>query len=586
VKQDAQLSPIVPGATAAGSWEVERAARREAEAVAERLARLQSVTAALSGARTPDEVAAVALGAGLEALGAARGVVLVARGAGELEALRWAGISEAAARAAASRGGGPALVAFRTGAPVFVQGRGDLLGRDPAEAADAGESGNVAALPLEVQGRVLGVLAVGFDAARPLSEAEHAFAVALAGHCAQALDRAGLLVAERLARAEAVSAQRRLAFLDALSALLAETEDRGEMLDGVARLSVPALGEWMGIYLPNDAGGLTLVAQRGPESLGRAVDAHLRRGASAHVERNLSCGDVVVVDMPGGDAVPPVLIAPLCLRSRCVGRVALASPDASPAPRKEDVALFVDLCHRTALALEHVRLLEEATAAARAREEFLHVASHELRAPIATVRLAVHLLRREVRGGDTEACERRLRVLDRQVARLLGLSDTLLDVSRITAGRLELGREDGDLAALAVEVAARFADDAAEQGSVIELDAPAPVRCAHDPSRMDQVISNLVSNAVKYGRGAPIRVAVRAEGGCAVIEVEDRGIGIDPEHQDRIFGRFERAVSSRNYAGLGLGLWIARRLVEAHGGTIRVRSAAGKGSTFIVAIPL
>jgi signal transduction histidine kinase len=191
-----------------------------------------------------------------------------------------------------------------------------------------------------------------------------------------------------------------------------------------------------------------------------------------------------------------------------------------------------------------------------------------------------------VRSGDPDACERRLRVLDRQVARLLGLSDTLLDVSRITAGRLELARVDGDLAALAVEVAARFADDAAEQGSAIELDAPAPVRCPHDASRMDQVISNLVSNAVKYGRGAPIRVAVHAEGGCAVLEVEDRGIGIAPEHQDRIFGRFERAVSSRNYAGLGLGLWIARRLVEAHGGTIRVRSEAGKGSTFIVALPL
>jgi signal transduction histidine kinase len=266
--------------------------------------------------------------------------------------------------------------------------------------------------------------------------------------------------------------------------------------------------------------------------------------------------------------------------------VVVASADASAAPRREDVALLADVSHRVALALEHVRLLEEATTAARAREEFLHVASHELRAPIATVRLAVHLLRREVRAGDAEGCERRLRVLDRQVARLLGVSETLLDVSRITAGRLELVREDGDLAALVREVALRFADDAAEQGSAVEVDAPGPVRCALDPSRMDQVISNLVSNAVKYGRGEPIRVAVRAEGGRAIVEVRDGGIGIAPEHQERIFGRFERAVSSRNYAGLGLGLWIARRLVEAHGGTIRVRSAPGAGSTFTIELPL
>jgi signal transduction histidine kinase len=91
---------------------------------------------------------------------------------------------------------------------------------------------------------------------------------------------------------------------------------------------------------------------------------------------------------------------------------------------------------------------------------------------------------------------------------------------------------------------------------------------------------------VKYGAGAPIRVGLRADGGVAVIEVSDRGIGIAPEHQDRIFERFERAVSSRNYAGLGLGLWIVRRIVEAHGGAIRVRSTPGEGSTFSVELPL
>ncbi len=112
------------------------------------------------------------------------------------------------------------------------------------------------------------------------------------------------------------------------------------------------------------------------------------------------------------------------------------------------------------------------------------------------------------------------------------------------------------------------------------------MRALLDRTRLEQIASNLVSNAVKYGRGRPISVRVRAEGARVRLEVEDRGIGIAPGDQERIFGRFERAVSSRNYAGLGLGLWIVRRIVEAHGGTIAVRSAPGEGSTFTMDLPL
>jgi signal transduction histidine kinase len=99
------------------------------------------------------------------------------------------------------------------------------------------------------------------------------------------------------------------------------------------------------------------------------------------------------------------------------------------------------------------------------------------------------------------------------------------------------------------------------------------------------VLTNLLSNAIKYGGGRPVRVAVRREGTDAVIEVEDRGIGIAPDVQDRIFGRFERAVSGREYGGLGLGLWIVRRIVEAHGGTVRLTSEPERGSTFGVVLP-
>jgi signal transduction histidine kinase len=287
---------------------------------------------------------------------------------------------------------------------------------------------------------------------------------------------------------------------------------------------------------------------------------------------------------PGGSA-PAAVLAPLCLKRKSIGAFVVASAEAAGRFGAADLALAADVAHRTALAVEHARLLREATLAAAAREEFLHVASHELRGPLGTLRLTVQLLGREVAKRDVGGIESRLRMLDRQAQRLVRLSDALLDVSRITAGRIELARDDGDLATLVRDVAAGFEDEARDCGSELRVDAPGPVRCAFDAARVGQVVTNLLSNALKYGRGGPVRVSAALDGSRARVEVEDHGIGIAPGDQERIFGRFERAVSARQYSGLGLGLWIARRIVEAHGGRIRVRSAPGQGSTFTVELP-
>jgi signal transduction histidine kinase len=288
----------------------------------------------------------------------------------------------------------------------------------------------------------------------------------------------------------------------------------------------------------------------------------------------------------GGRAVASAAVAPLCLRGRALGAIVVAAGDPFRRYGPPDLALAADVGHRTALAVEHVRLLRDATTSARAREEFLHVASHELRGPIGTLRLAVQLLGRDVRKGRTEdVLAHRLRIIERQAGRLSRLSDMLLDVSRITAGRLELAREAGDLSALVREVVARVVDEAGETGVELRVDAPEEVRCTFDAARLDQVVSNLLSNAVKYGRDAPVDVRVRREAGSAVVEVEDRGIGIAPEDRERIFDQFERALSARHFGGIGLGLWIVRQLVEAHGGKIRVRSAPGEGATFTVELP-
>ncbi|MEI8259717.1 MAG: HAMP domain-containing sensor histidine kinase, partial [Deltaproteobacteria bacterium] len=191
--------------------------------------------------------------------------------------------------------------------------------------------------------------------------------------------------------------------------------------------------------------------------------------------------------------------------------------------------------------------------------------------------------------SDGEPIGARFVTMRRQVDRLSRLVHVLLDVSRASVREEDLAVEALDLATIARDVVDGLASDAAAAGSTIELVAPAPVRGTWDRLRVEQVLMNLLANALKFGAGGAILVSVESvesvEGGHAVIRVRDHGIGIAPEAQSRVFERFERAVSSRNYPGFGLGLWIVKAIVQAHGGTITVTSAEGQGTTFTVSMP-
>jgi two-component system OmpR family sensor kinase len=234
-------------------------------------------------------------------------------------------------------------------------------------------------------------------------------------------------------------------------------------------------------------------------------------------------------------------------------------------------------------------LLDELRDAIRARDEFLSVASHELRTPITTLMLQIdglfRMLQQQVPPTLQEPLSRRLEVTRRQVDRLAALVATLIDVARITSGRVQLSRQLADLVEVIRLVLERFGDEAQRGGSSFRFQRNGPVWGNFDISRVDQVFTNLLTNAIRYGRGKPIVVGAVSEGEKARFWVEDQGIGIPPEHQRRIFQQYERAAPSRNYGGLGLGLWISRQLVDAMGGTISVRSEADAGSTFTVEIP-
>ena len=231
---------------------------------------------------------------------------------------------------------------------------------------------------------------------------------------------------------------------------------------------------------------------------------------------------------------------------------------------------------------ETARLYGEAQAAVRVRETFLATAGHELRTPLNALLLQTHALsRRPSADGDTVRLARKIEL---QARRLTRLTDRLLDVTRLTEEGMTLEREETDLSELAREIVERMTGDTRAEGE-IRLDAPAAVVGSWDRLRVEQVVSNLMENALKFGNRQPVDVAVRAENEGASIAVRDRGIGIAEEDQGRIFERFERAVSERHYGGIGLGLWICARIVDAHGGTIAVESRPGEGSTFRVFLP-
>ncbi len=238
---------------------------------------------------------------------------------------------------------------------------------------------------------------------------------------------------------------------------------------------------------------------------------------------------------------------------------------------------------------EQHRLTREARAAVQIRDDFLSVAAHELRTPLTSLKLQFQLLYRGLRGGgppDLEKLGQRLESCERQTSRLTSLVDSLLDVSRLARGRLELNLEPLSLDEVVREAARRFESEAQDAGVQLTVDTPQAVTGRWDRMRLEQVLTNLLSNALKYGQGAPVDVRVRGDATHATLEVEDHGIGLSSDDAQRIFGRFERAVSSRHYGGLGLGLFITRQLVEALGGHITVTSVPDQGSTFTVVLPL
>jgi PAS domain S-box-containing protein len=475
--------------------------------------------------------------------------------------------------AATAEAASPAADAAGAGNGIWLESPGAIAERYPhlAESARSAGVGALAALALLVQGRRVGAITFAFASARRFGAADRWFALALAEACALALDRATLYEAERAARARAEETARLVEHFAPFRILVDQVREYAIfMLDpqgfvrtwnsGAERIKGYRAEEIVGSHFSRFYTEADVRAGKPERELARAAAEGMIEDEGLRVRKDGSTfmADVIVTALrdPSGE-----------LRG-----FAKVTRDVTERLRAERA--------RTRLAQA-----EEAT---RARDQFLGIASHELRTPITALGLqAQSLLRLSERAPERPLTEvvPRVRTLHRQTARLAHLVQALLDVTQVSAGKLALRREPLDLAEVVRDAMGRWREALARAGCPLELRVDRSVPGEWDRMRVEQVIDNLLENAVKFGAGKPVEIVVDASDGSAHLAVADHGIGISPDDQRRIFERFERAVPDAHYGGFGLGLWITRNIVEAHGGDIRVSSEPGKGSRFYVTLP-
>ena len=598
----------------------EQRARQAAEQAARRTALLQAVTAALSESLTPDQVAAVVVDRGLSALGAVAGsVTLLTESGADLEIARAVGYPEdvlAPWRRFPVVSGLAFADAIATGEPVWLRSLAEMTERYPALAASAAAAGHhaAAAVPLMVGGRAIGGLGLSF-AAPWAGEADEAYMIALARLCAQAIHRARLFEAEQDARAEAESARHRLAFLAEASTLLADSLDITATLSRLADLTVPAIADSCAVDVVDEDGTLRRlgVAHVDPVKAatiraldpGRITELRTPRGRGAVLRTGRSdlrpeVTATTLAEIARDEShlaaltslnLRSLMVVPLLAHERVLGVIVLGGGESGRRFGIADLALAEDLARRAAAALENARLYAAAQAAVRARDQFLSIAAHELRTPIAGIKGYAQMLQRAHDRGrlDESRLVGGLRTIDEASDRLTRLTSDLLDVSRVQIGQLPLRPHPLDLAVLVAAVVERRRHG--EHGErVIEVRAPDSVPLVADGDRIEQVIANLLDNAVKYSAvDDVIRVTVEPDDEGVRVIVQDQGIGLPPGGEEAIFRPFGRAANAtaRNLPGLGLGLYICRGIVERHGGTITAESGGdGRGTTIRVWLPI
>jgi signal transduction histidine kinase len=278
------------------------------------------------------------------------------------------------------------------------------------------------------------------------------------------------------------------------------------------------------------------------------------------------------------------------------GAVDFLTKPLSPKIVLSKIRVFLEL-HQQKLELqEKIERLKDTEArlqkALRARDEFISVCSHELKTPLTSLKMQSQIVGRnreklgEAAAFAPERMDKFIGNVDRSVDRIIHLVNDMLDISRVQTGRLSLNREQVGLRALVTEVLDRMRAFLEMAGCGLEVNTPEEITVEADRFRLEQVLTNLLTNAAKYAPECPVRIELKKEGSFAVLSVIDRGEGISPENQAKIFERFERVDENAPVGGLGLGLYISREIMQMHRGSLSVQSTPGEGATFLMKVPL
>jgi PAS domain S-box-containing protein len=578
----------------------------------QRAAQLQRLTARLGSMLSREEIANVVIDQLHGYLDAAASVAYFAdeQGAMTLSASRGLPTEIAVRRAVLALDEPlPLAKAIATQALVCYETREALLAGYPQLAGiQLADIEAIIAVPLVFEGRMLGGIAFSFSDATKFDDATRSLLSTFALQCAQALERTRLYDDERRART-------RLEMLAGTGTALSRAQlDLSHVLDTICREVATRLPDVCTINLVG-ADGKTLevaaVHHVDPEA-----EKHIRMTlelSPAFVGDATALGQVAATRQPKLIPVVPfeqlllatrpeyrahferfpiasLVVVPLHAREQTIGTLTCSRSPKLPPFTADDQRLLLDNADRAAFAISNARLFDAERRARQLRDDFLSLAGLELRTPLAAMQLQIDSLRTLAERGTfqttPELLLERLDKTARSVARLGALVRQVLDVSQLVRGRLAYQREDVDLRELVAEVIERAGEHAQRVGSTITFADGVVVVGQWDRGRLDQVITNLIDNAIKYGEGKPIDISVTKTDDIASLVISDQGIGIAAAAQDRVFGRFERAVSDRNYGGLGLGLWIARQIVDGLGGKISFRSVEGFGTTFLVELPL
>jgi PAS domain S-box-containing protein len=297
------------------------------------------------------------------------------------------------------------------------------------------------------------------------------------------------------------------------------------------------------------------------------------------------------VELIHGLKIKSVMIVPLIARNRVLGAITFVASELFRSYTENDLQVAEEIGRRAGVAIDNALLFEAEQKAVLSRDEFMSIASHELKTPLTSLKLQAQMRLRNLASGNMQAfseecLKKMIREDCRQIDRIARLIEDMLDISRIRTGKLSVQVERVDLSSLVNGVLERHSPQLELSKSKVKVTSADTVEGYWDRFRIEQVVANLITNAVRYGNGSLIEIEIKREQDFAVLIVRDRGMGIAKENHSRIFERFERAVSANEISGLGLGLFIVRQILEVHGGTISVESELGKGSSFRVKLPI